>query len=65
MTPMSRVSGRALRELLPDVRQLPGPVYLAVADSVTALVLDGRIATHTRLPSERESRNEIRISPGA
>ncbi len=62
MTPMSRVSGRALRELLPDVRQLPGPVYLAVADSVTALVLDGRIATHTRLPSERELAGALRLS---
>ena len=62
MAPMSRVSGRALRELLPDVRQLPGPVYLALADSVTALVLDGRIATHTRLPSERELAGALRLS---
>ncbi|MDT4939801.1 MAG: hypothetical protein QOG80_3472 [Pseudonocardiales bacterium] len=62
MAPVSRVSGRALAALLPDVHSLPGPVYSALADSITALVLDGRIATETRLPSERELALALQIS---
>ncbi|MEP7178099.1 MAG: PLP-dependent aminotransferase family protein [Pseudonocardiales bacterium] len=54
MAPVSRLGGRALAALLPDLRTLPGPVYAALSDGITALVLDGRIATETRLPSERE-----------
>ncbi|MDT4932850.1 MAG: hypothetical protein QOK11_742, partial [Pseudonocardiales bacterium] len=62
MAPVSRLSGRALAALLPDLRLLPGPVYSALADAVTALVLDGRIATETRLPSERELAAALQIS---
>lgn len=62
MAPVSRVSGRALAALLPDLRTLPGPVYSALADAITALVLDGRIATETRLPSERELAVALQIS---
>jgi DNA-binding transcriptional MocR family regulator len=54
MAPQSRIGGRALAALLPDLRAQRGPVYAALRDAVTALVLDGRIATETRLPSERE-----------
>src|ERR1700742_5011795 len=54
MATFTRLSGRALAALLPDLTALPGPVYGALADAVTALVLDGRVATETRLPSERE-----------
>jgi DNA-binding transcriptional MocR family regulator len=54
VTPTVRLSGRALALLLPDLRYAPGPVYSALADGITALVLDGRIAPETRLPSERE-----------
>lgn len=54
MAPASRIGGRALAALLPDVRAQRGPVYAALRDAITALVLDGRIATETRLPSERE-----------
>jgi hypothetical protein len=54
MAPVSRIGGRALAALLPDLNALPGPIYSALGDAVTALVLDGRIATETRLPSERE-----------
>jgi DNA-binding transcriptional MocR family regulator len=50
----SRIGGRALVALLPDLRTQRGPVYAALRDAITALVLDGRIATETRLPSERE-----------
>jgi DNA-binding transcriptional MocR family regulator len=37
-------------------------VYSALADALTALVLDGRVATETRLPSERELAVALRIS---
>lgn len=62
MASVSRVSGRSLAALLPDLRTQPGPVYAALADSITALVLDGRIATETRLPSERELATALAIS---
>ncbi|HLY33945.1 MAG TPA: PLP-dependent aminotransferase family protein [Jatrophihabitantaceae bacterium] len=62
MAPTSRVSGRALAALLPDLGTLPGPVYAALADGITALVLDGRIATETKLPSERELAMALHVS---
>lgn len=62
MAPVSRIGGRALAALLPDLRTLPGPVYAALADAVTALVLDGRVATETRLPSERELATALQVS---
>ncbi|MDT4925665.1 MAG: hypothetical protein QOG01_3378 [Pseudonocardiales bacterium] len=62
MAPLSRIGGRALADLLPDLRSMPGPVYSALAHAVTTLVLDGRIATETRLPSERELAAALRIS---
>ncbi|HEV7193549.1 MAG TPA: PLP-dependent aminotransferase family protein [Jatrophihabitantaceae bacterium] len=62
MAPVSRIGGRSLAALLPDLRTQPGPVYAALADGITALVLDGRIATETRLPSERELAAALRIS---
>jgi len=62
MAPISRIGGRALAALLPNVRTLPGPVYAALADAITALVLDGRIATETRLPSERELAVALQVS---
>jgi DNA-binding transcriptional MocR family regulator len=62
MATASRLSGRALAALLPDLHTLPGPVYAALSSAITALVLDGRIATETRLPSERELALALRIS---
>ena len=62
MTPVSRISGRALAALLPDLRTLPGPVYVALASAVTALVLDGRVATQIKLPSERELAAALDVS---
>jgi DNA-binding transcriptional MocR family regulator len=41
---------------------MPGPVYTALAHAITSLVLDGRIATETRLPSERELAAALRVS---
>lgn len=62
MSPVTRIGGRALAALLPDLRTQHGPVYAALADAVTALVLDGRIATETRLPSERELAAALQVS---
>lgn len=62
MAQLSRIGGRALADLLPDVRTMPGPVYAAVARAITTLVLDGRVATETRLPSERELAAALRLS---
>ena len=62
MAPASRLGGRALAALLPELRTLPGPVYSALGDGITALVLDGRIATETRLPSERELAVALQLS---
>jgi DNA-binding transcriptional MocR family regulator len=62
MAPLSRIGGRALADLLPDLHTMPGPVYSALAHGITSLVLDGRIATETRLPSERELAGALRVS---
>ena len=59
---MPRMSGRALQALLPDIRGLPGPVYSALCDAIVSLVLDGRVAPETRLPSERELAPQLRLS---
>jgi DNA-binding transcriptional MocR family regulator len=62
MVAVSRIGGRALAALLPDLRAQHGPVYSALCEAITALVLDGRIATETRLPSERELAAALRVS---
>jgi DNA-binding transcriptional MocR family regulator len=59
---LSRLGGRALAAQLPDLRTLPGPVYTALSTAITALILDGRVATETRLPSERELADALQIS---
>ena len=62
MATASRIGGRALAALLPDLHTQRGPVYAALCEAVTALVLDGRIATETRLPSERELATALQLS---
>ena len=59
---MTRISGRALAELLPDLTAHPGPRYSALADAVTGLLLDGRVALGTKLPSERELAASLQLS---
>jgi DNA-binding transcriptional MocR family regulator len=62
MASSSRIGGRSLAGLLPDLRTQRGPVYAALCEAITALVLDGRIATETRLPSERELAGALEVS---
>ncbi|MCW2494661.1 PLP-dependent aminotransferase family protein [Jatrophihabitans sp.] len=62
MASVSRIGGHALAALLPDLHAQRGPVYAALCDAITALILDGRIATETRLPSERELAGALLIS---
>jgi DNA-binding transcriptional MocR family regulator len=62
MATLSRIGGRALADLLPELRAMPGPVYAALAHAITSLVLDGRVATETRLPSERELASALQVS---
>lgn len=52
---MATLSARALRQFLGDWRTPDsGPAYIALADRIRLLVLDGRIPLGTRLPAERE-----------
>ncbi|HEU5266412.1 MAG TPA: PLP-dependent aminotransferase family protein [Jatrophihabitans sp.] len=57
-----RIGGRALADLLPDLHAMPGPVYDALASAISMLVLDGRVTTETRLPSERELAAALHLS---
>jgi DNA-binding transcriptional MocR family regulator len=57
MASSTRIGSRALAALLPDLTgssARPGAVYAAIAEAVSSLILDGRIALGTRVPSERE-----------
>jgi DNA-binding transcriptional MocR family regulator len=56
MTSSTRIGSHALAALLPDLTSSGarrGAVYAALADALSSLVLDGRIAVGTRVPSER------------
>ncbi len=55
------VSGRHLARLVGDVSG-ERPVYAALARSVRALVLDGRLALRTRLPAERDLAAALGVS---
>ncbi|MFG2089998.1 MULTISPECIES: PLP-dependent aminotransferase family protein [unclassified Spirillospora] len=55
------VSGPHLARLLGDVSR-ERPVYAALARSVRALVLDGRLALRTRLPAERDLAAALGVS---
>jgi len=60
--PIVSLSARSLATLLPDLSALPGALYIALTDAVTALIRDGRVAPETRLPSERALAEELRLS---
>src|SRR5580698_8053649 len=57
MASSPRIGSHALAALLPDLTSpgaRRGAVYAAMAEALSSLVLDGRIAVGTRVPSERE-----------
>jgi DNA-binding transcriptional MocR family regulator len=56
------ISAHALRGLLPDLASQPGPLYRALSSALAALVLDGRVASGLRLPSDRDLANELGVS---
>jgi DNA-binding transcriptional MocR family regulator len=62
---MSILSARTLALLVEGWRGLPGtqPVaYLALADRIRLLVIDGRIALGTRIPAERDLAAQLGVS---
>ena len=58
---MSSISARVLASLLAGWRD-SGVAYAALADRIRLLVVDGRMATGTRLPAERELAAQLGIS---
>jgi DNA-binding transcriptional MocR family regulator len=58
---MSSISARVLASLLAGWRD-SGVAYAALADRIRLLVVDGRMATGTRLPAERELASQLSIS---
>ncbi|AYF97700.1 MocR-like transcription factor YczR [Protaetiibacter intestinalis] len=58
---MNTLSARALALLMVDWRG-SGPAYLALADRIRLLILDGRIPLGTRLPAERELAAHLGLS---
>jgi len=58
---MSTLSARQLATLLVGWRD-SGVAYTALADRVRLLILDGRIASGTRLPAERELASQLEVS---
>ncbi|WP_423920032.1 PLP-dependent aminotransferase family protein [Frigoribacterium sp. 2-23] len=59
---VASVSSRALGVLLDSWRASSGPGYLALAERIRLLVLDGRLPVGTRLPSERELAAHLGVS---
>lgn len=60
---MATLSARALAGQLGGWRGLsPSPAYVALADRIRLLVLDGRLALGTRLPAERELAAQLSLS---
>lgn len=55
------VGSRRLAALLPDPAGMK-PAYRHLAQAISALILDGRIALHVRLPAERELATTLNIS---
>lgn len=56
------LSARSLAMLMPELTAQGGPLYRSLADAIAALLLDGRIATGTRLPSDRALAAELSLS---
>ena len=65
MASSTRIGSHALAALLPDVTNSStrrGAVYAALAEALSSLILDGRIAVGTRVPSERELAEALGLS---
>lgn len=62
MRPSAEVTSRALISALGDLSRQPGPRYRVIGDAIAALLLDGRLAAGTRLPSERSLASAMAIS---
>ena len=60
--PSSSVTARALADLLPETQADGGPRYRALSEAIAALLLDGRLAPGTRLPSERQLATALQLS---
>ncbi|MBC3987069.1 PLP-dependent aminotransferase family protein [Streptomyces sp. AC536] len=56
-----RVGSRQLAAMLPDPAGTR-PAYRHLAQAISALILDGRIALHVKLPAERELATALRTS---
>ncbi|POX36904.1 GntR family transcriptional regulator [Streptomyces sp. Ru73] len=59
--PDRSLGGRQLAALLPDATAMK-PVYRHLAQAISALILDGRVALHVRLPAERELAGALHVS---
>lgn len=60
---MASLSARALAALIAGWRDVAlGPAYVALADRIRLLILDGRVALGTRLPAERELAAQLALS---
>jgi DNA-binding transcriptional MocR family regulator len=59
------VTPRALAALLGAGWRRPGATAHALADALRALVVDGRLAVRTRIPSERALADELEVSRGS
>ncbi|WP_328730807.1 PLP-dependent aminotransferase family protein [Streptomyces caniferus] len=55
------LGGRQLAAMLPDPAQAR-PAYRHLARAISALILDGRLALHVRLPAERELATALNTS---
>jgi DNA-binding transcriptional MocR family regulator len=60
-----RVTPAALDDLLGRSWRRPGESAYALADGLRALVVNGRVAARTRVPSERELSSRLGISRGS
>src|SRR5690554_143488 len=59
---MATLSARALTVLLNDWRGSGSPAYLALADRIRLLIVDGRIQLGTRIPAERDLAAMLQVS---
>lgn len=62
---MQRVTPAALDDLLGRSWRRPGESAYALADGLRGLVVNGRVAARTRVPSERELAGRLGISRGS